>query len=419
MNAHPSILIIGTCDTKADEILFLKSCIEKQDASALIMDVGALGKPHFQPDFSNAEVAAAAGSTLEAILQLGDENRVMTKIAEGAARLTRSLYDQGKIQAMIALGGTMGTDLALDAASALPLGVPKFVVSTVAFSHLLPPDRMAADLMMILWPGGLYGLNSICKSVLSQAAGAVTGVARAAVLPRQDRPLIGVTSLGKACLRYMVPLKPQLEARGYDVAVFHSTGMGGRAFEALAEERRFVAVLDLCLQEVSNHLGGSVVTAGKSRLESAGRAGIPQIVAPGAIDMVDFQAWTETPARFEHRTVHAHNRLVASVATSPEHRAALARIIGEKLALAKGPVQFILPIRGVEEWDRPGEPLHDPDGLGAFLKAIRASIKPPAELLEIDAHINDPHFADAVLGVFDAWVANGVIPSGKIGEDHV
>lgn len=410
MNHQPTILIIGTCDTKADEILFLSECVGKQGGRAVIMDVGALGKPPFEPDYSNTEVAAASGSTLEAILQLGDENRVMTKIAEGAAALTRLLYDQGKIQAMIALGGTMGTDLALDVASVLPVGFPKFVVSTVSFSHLLPPDRLSADLMMILWVGGLYGLNRISQSVLRQAAGAVTGAARASVPVEQGRPLIGVTSLGKACLCYMAALKQQLEARGYEVAVFHCTGMGGRAFETLAQQGRFVAVLDLCLQELSNDLGGSVVTAGKSRLESAAHAGIPQIIAPGAIDMVDFQAWREPPARFKDRPFHAHNRLIASVTTPPEDRAAIARIIGAKVALATAPVQFILPIRGVQEWDRPGQPLHDPEGLETFVREARKSITP---LVEIDAHINDPAFTDLVVSIFDEWVAKGIIPASK------
>jgi uncharacterized protein (UPF0261 family) len=357
---------------------------------------------------------------MDAIRKLGDENGVMTKMSEGARELTGRLYNQGAVQGMIALGGTMGTDLALDAASALPLGVPKFVVSTVAFSHLLPPGRIPADLMMILWPGGLYGLNSISRSVLSQAAGAVTcavigavtGAARASLNAHPERPLIGITSLGQSCTRYMVALKPALEARGYEVAVFHCTGMGGRAFESLASQGRFAAVLDLCLQEVGNHLAGSVVTAGKTRLESAGRAGTPQIVAPGATDMVDFQVWKEIPCRYKDRPFHAHNRLIASATTTAEDRERLARVIGEKLAISNGPVKFILPLRGVEEWDKQGDALHDPESLHAFIREARRSIRPSAELIEIDAHINDPAFTDLVLGIFDGWAAAGIVAPG-------
>lgn len=412
MTGPLTILLVGTCDTKADEILFIKSCIEGQGASVAIMDVGILGKPRFTPEHSNDDVAAAAGTTIASICNLGDENLAMTRLAGGAAALTSRLYAAGKVQGMIALGGSMGTDLALDVAASLPIGVPKFVVSTISFSHLLPPDRIPADVMMILWSGGLYGLNSICQAILSQAAGAVVGAARAAVMPAGTRPKIGMTSLGKSCLTYMVALKPALEARGYELVVFHSTGMGGRAFADLAGQGAFVAVLDLCLQEVSNDLGGSVVVSGKARLEAAGLAGVPQIVAPGAADMVDFAAWSDLPPTYAGRPVHAHNRLIASVTTSGAERRSLARLIGTKLAMATGPVKVLMPLHGIEQWDRPGQPLHDPDGLAAFASELRSAIMAPAELVELETHINDLAFADAVLAALDDWVAKGIVPAG-------
>ena len=408
-----NILLVGTCDTKADEILFIKACMEAQGATVAIMDVGILGKPRFSPDYSNEDVAAAAGTTIADICASGDENTAMTRVANGAANLTRQLYAAGKVNGMIALGGTMGTDLALDVAASLPLGVPKFVVSTISFSHLLPPDRIPADVMMILWSGGLYGLNSICKAILSQAAGAVVGAAKSAIMPSGGRPKIGMTSLGKSCLKYMVTLKPALEVRGYELVVFHSTGMGGRAFADLAGQGAFVAVLDLCLQEVSNDLGGSVVVSGKSRLEAAGLAGIPQIVAPGAADMVDFAAWGEMSPRYADRPFHAHNRLIASVTTPPDERRRLARMIGHKLSLATGPVAVLMPMHGVEEWDRPGEPLHDPEGLAAFTHELRSAIHAPVNFIEVPAHINDAAFAEAVLEVLDAWVVEGIVPRGQ------
>jgi uncharacterized protein (UPF0261 family) len=409
----PDILLIGTCDTKADEILFIRSCIEGQGGRALIMDVGILGKPRFAPDFPNDTVANAADTTIPAIIALGDENLAMTKVAEGAVALTRRLYAEGRIQGMIALGGSMGTDLALDVAACLPIGVPKFIVSTIAFSHLLPPERIPADVMMILWSGGLYGLNSICRAALSQAAGAVVGAARAVVKPSGTCPKIGITSLGKSCLSYMVHLTPALEARGYEPVVFHATGMGGRAFADLAAQGEFVCVLDLCTQEVNNDLQGSVVTSGKSRLTAAGLAGVPQIVAPGATDMVDFPTWAGPAPKHADRPYHAHNRLIASVTTGPDDRRALARTMGEALATALAPVTVLLPLKGIQAWDQPGEPLHDPESLQAFTAAFRTAIRPPARLIELDAHINDPAFAAAVLAVLDDWAAQGVIPKGK------
>jgi uncharacterized protein (UPF0261 family) len=256
---RPRILVIGTGDTKADELSFMRERIEAVDGRAVMMDVSVLGDPPYRPEHDRHAVAEAAGTTIDAIANSGDENSAMTMMALGASRLARALYDRGEIDGIIALGGTMGTDLALDVALALPLGVPKFVVSTIAYSHLVPPDRIATDLMMILWAGGLYGLNSTCKAVLSQACGAVVGAAQAVVRPQAERPIVGMSSLGKSCLKYMVTLKPALERRGYEVVVFHTTGMGGRALEAIAAQRGFAAVLDFSLQEVANQhhrLGG-------------------------------------------------------------------------------------------------------------------------------------------------------------------
>lgn len=227
MSADKTILVIGTYDTKDDELSYLAGCITAQGGGVLRMDVSVLGNPVSPVDITKAQVAQAGGSTIQAAIDSGDENTAMQIMARGAAAEALRLYRAGAIDGVIALGGTMGTDLALDVCAALPLGVPKYVVSTVSFSAMLPPERLAADIQMILWAGGLYGLNSVCKSSLSQAAGAVLGAARAAEPPRANRPLIGMTSFGKTILHYMVTLKPELEKRGYEVAVFHATGMGG------------------------------------------------------------------------------------------------------------------------------------------------------------------------------------------------
>jgi uncharacterized protein (UPF0261 family) len=409
----PRILVIGTGDTKSDELAFMAGVIADAGGTAVMVDVSVLGDPPYRPDYSRHDIATAAGTTIEAIIDSGDENTSMALMAEGAANLARQLYAAGEVDAMIALGGSMGTDLALDVAAVLPLGVPKFVVSTIAYSHLLPPERIAPDLMMILWAGGLYGLNGICASVLSQACGAVVGAARHGLRPTSPRPLIGMTSLGSSCLRYMKHLKPELERRGYDVAVFHATGMGGRAFEAIAAQGGFACVFDFCIQEVCNHHNGSVVTSGPDRMENAGRAGIPQIVAPGAVDMVDLPAWRPLPEQFSERPYHAHNRLLGSITTDPDGRRAIARVIGDKLAQSISPVAFLLPLQGIQEWDRAGEPLHDPAGLDAFLEAMRAAVPASALYDEVDAHINSPEFSARALEILDAWVEQGIVAGGR------
>lgn len=403
-----TILIVGTYDTKDDELTYLAQVIRRQGGAVLTMDVSVLGDPSGPTDISKHQVAEAGGHTITEAIAGEDENLAMQIMAKGAALMAARLHGAGRIDGVLVLGGTMGTDLALDVCCALPLGVPKYIVSTVSFSPLIPAERLPADVQMILWAGGLYGLNSVCKASLSQAAGAVLGAARAVEPPKRDRPLIGMTSFGKTVLRYMVALKPELEARGFEVAVFHATGMGGRAFESLAAQGAFAAVMDFAPQELGNHLMGSTITAGADRMTHAGRAGVPQLVAPGCYDLVDFVGWQEVPEKVRGQEIHAHNRLLSSVAMSPDQRREMAREICARLSAAKGPVTVFVPLQGCNEWDRPGAPLHDAQGLAAFVEEIR-SHKADLPVIELDAHINDAAFTDAVLAVFDDWVARGLI----------
>ena len=239
MSDEKTILVIGTFDTKSDELLYLEERIKSQNGRVLTMDVSVLGDPQTPTSISKHDVAAAADSSIQAAIDSGDENSAMQIMARGSSQLTQQLHADGKIDGMIAMGGTMGTDLALDCAKALPVGVPKYIISTVSFSPIIPADRLSADIQMILWAGGLYGLNSFCKSSLSQAAGAVLGAARAVEPPKADCPVIGMTSLGSSCLSYMKALKPELEERGFEVAILHATGMGGMAYEIIAGKNGF------------------------------------------------------------------------------------------------------------------------------------------------------------------------------------
>jgi len=403
-----TILVVGTYDTKNDELSYMAERIRAQDGEVVTMDVSVLGDPAEPTDWSKHDVAAEGGSSIQAAIDCGDENHAMQIMATGAAVLAARLHREGKIDGVIALGGTMGTDLALDVCAALPLGVPKYVVSTVSFSPLLPAERLAPDIQMILWAGGLYGLNSVCKSSLSQAAGAVLGAARGVEAPVRDRPLIGMTSFGKSVLTYMVTLKPELEKRGYEVAVFHATGMGGRAFEALAAEGAFAAVFDFATQEVGNHMMGGL-SAGSDRLTNAGRAGIPQLVAPGCIDLIDFVGWQPLPERFKDTPSHAHNRLLTSIVLEPDQRREVARELCGHMAGAKAPTVFLLPKGGCHEWDRPGADLNDPDGLAAFCDEMEMACPDNVELKALDCHINDAAFCETALAIFDQWVAEGLV----------
>jgi uncharacterized protein (UPF0261 family) len=406
-----TILVIGTYDTKEDELIYLAGCIDAQGGTVLKMDVSVLGEPSEPCDVSKHDIARAAQSTIQEAIKCGDENHAMQIMARGASTYASELHATGRIDGVIILGGTMGTDLALDVCQALPLGVPKYIVSTISFSPLIPADRLSPDIQMILWAGGLFGLNSVCKSSLSQAAGAVLGAACAVEKPDTKRPIVGMTSLGSSCLSYMKLLKPALEARGFEVAIYHATGMGGMAYEKFAGEGGFACVMDFALPELGNLLAGSVINAGKDRLLNAGRTNTPQIVAPGCLDLIDFAGWQDIPEQYTDRPFHAHNRLIKSSALNIEERRETARELGKRLAQSQAPVHVILTTEGIEEWDRPGEPAHDPEGLMAFLSEMRSAIKLPMQLSEIDAHINDQAFADKALEIFDAWVANDTVRS--------
>ncbi|UWQ91658.1 Tm-1-like ATP-binding domain-containing protein [Rhodobacteraceae bacterium M382] len=406
-----TILVAGTYDTKDDELTYLSDVIRAQGGNVLSMDVSVLGDPSKPTDVSKHDVAEAGGSSIQQAIESGDENTAMQIMARGSAAKALALYRAGQIDGVIVLGGTMGTDLALDLCAALPVGVPKYVVSTVSFSPLIPPERLPSDVQMILWAGGLFGLNSICKASLSQAAGAVLGAARAVEAPKRDRPLIGMTSFGKTVLRYMVTLKPALEARGFEVAVFHATGMGGRAFESLAGEGAFAAVFDFAPQEVSNHIFGGL-SAGADRMTNAGKSGTPQLIAPGCYDLVDFVGWQDPPQQLVGRETHAHNRLLTSAMLDADERRTVARAICDKLSGATAPVALLLPQGGCNEWDRPGGELHDAGGLIAFCDEIKSACPENVMLHAMPDHINDAAFCDRALAIFDEWIASGVV-TGK------
>ncbi|MFV8556469.1 Tm-1-like ATP-binding domain-containing protein [Sulfitobacter sp. SBS6] len=407
-----TILVVGTYDTKNDELEYMVERVRALGGGTLSMDISVLGDPEKPTDFSKHDVAEAGGSSIKAAIDSGDENTAMQIMAKGASTLARQLFAEGKFDGVVVLGGTMGTDAALDICQALPLGVPKYVVSTVSFSPLIEPQRLSADIQMILWAGGLYGLNSVCKSSLSQAAGAVLGAARAVEPPTNDRPMVGMTSLGSSCLKYMKKLKPELEKRGFEVAIFHATGMGGMAYESIARDGGFACVMDFALPELGNLLAGSVINGGDDRMLNAGKAGIPQIVAPGCLDLIDFAGWQEIPEQYRDRPFHAHNRLIKCSALNAEERRETAREIAKRLKASETPSHVILTNGGIEEWDREGQEANDPEAFGEFCDEMRKQMTAPIHFTELDCHINDQAFVDAVLQIFDGWIEDGTIKTG-------
>ena len=404
-----TILIIGTFDTKDSELSFIADSIRAEGGEIIRMDVGVLGEPVSRVEISKEEVAGRGGSSIPEIIAFQDENMSMQVMAQGASKIASELYFKNQMHGVIILGGSMGTDLALEVCQALPLGVPKQIVSTVAFSPMIAPSRLVGDIQMTLWAGGLYGLNSICKSSLSLAAGAVIGAAKMAKPWDKSKPVVGMTSFGSSALTYMIDLFPAMEKRGFELAVFHATGMGGMAFDDLARQGVFSCVMDFAPQEITNLVFGSVLSAGENRMLGAGVANTPQIVAPGCIDLIDFPTWQDPPEIFKGREFHAHNRLICSAGLTIEEQCQVGREICERISQSRAPVHLIMPTTGIQAWDREGQPFYNPDAKQALTMEFRNSCKAPAIFTELDCHINDKEFVDKALEIFDAWLDEGII----------
>ncbi len=401
-----TIIVIGALDTRGEEIKYLADRIQEQGYETRVIDVGVLGSAPFQPSISRDEVAAAAGTTIKDIIALHHEGRAMSAMAAGTFKVLKELYDSSQMDGVVAAGGSMSTSLSLEAIQSLPLGVPKLILSTIAFSPLVNPESVCADLSMMLWPAGLYGLNNISRGVLNAAAGAISGAADVyAKQPVKKKKTVGITSLGTSQLKYVKALKPALEKRGYDVAVFHTLGMGGQAYEQAIKDGLIDVALDLSLVELVDEVVGGVTTAGKIRLKAAAEKGIPQIVGAGAIGNFFWFAGRPLPPELKNRKHHRHNQLLTIVAAETGDKAKVGRLVAERLNEAKGQTSVVIPLVGWVEGDRhPRSPFHDPKGGKAFSEALKSNLKPGIKVIELDCHVNDPQFSEAVLNLFDEMI---------------
>jgi uncharacterized protein (UPF0261 family) len=399
------IAIVGTLDTKGEQIKYLKDRIEGRGNEAIVIDVGVLGMPLFKPDITREQVAQASGSSLEEISTFNGEARAIGKMATGASGIVRKLWEMGNLDGLLGLGGTMGTSLALTVMRAVPFHLPKLIVSTCAFAPFITPETLSGDLMMIEWPAGLWGLNSMSKRTLDIAAGAISGAAEMhSGFEGKGKKMIGITTLGPSVCTYLIPLKMELENKGYQVAAFHTQGIGGRMFEQAIDQGLIEVALDLGTCELVNQAAGGAYIAGEERLETAGKKGIPQIVAPGCLDMFGWLTGKPFPRRLRTRPKHEHNSLVTAVKSSKEEKAKAGKLMAEKLNKAKGPTAMVIPMQGFSAWDKPGGFSYDPEGREAFRKIVRKNLRPEIKIIELDAHINDNTFSDEVMRLFDQMV---------------
>jgi uncharacterized protein (UPF0261 family) len=398
-----TVAIVGTLDTKGADFQFLRDEIVRRGCRVLVIDVGVVGEPAFEPDVPRTEVAEAAGVDLRALQDAGDRGEAVAAMARGIPLVVRRLFDEGRIHGVISMGGGAGTLLGSSAMRALPVGVPKVLVSTVASGDVAAYVGMS-DIAMIHSVVDVAGVNSISRKVYGNAAGAIVGMVAHETAAGEDKPIIAASMFGNTT-RAVNQAKAQLEAKGYEVLVFHATGAGGRTMEALIDDGLVTAVLDMTTTEWADELCGGVLSAGPHRLEAAARAGIPQVVVPGCIDMCNFWAPETIPEKYRDRTFYKWNPNVTLMRTTPEENARLGEIFAEKLGAATGPVAVYVPVKGFSEVDLEGKPFHLPEANRAFVDALRANLKPGIDIVEMDVDINDPQFSSATVAALLEMVA--------------
>lgn len=395
-----TIALLGTLDTKGREFDFVKQIIEKRGHKTILIDAGILGPPAIEPDITREEVALKGGSTIEELISKKDRGHAISLMSKGACIIVEELYKEGKIDGIISLGGSGGTALATAAMRMLPVGFPKVMVSTMASGDTRPYVGVK-DITMMYSVVDISGVNKLSSHILVNAAGAICGMVESKApeinktINGKEKPLVGATMFGVTtpCVEKVHSI---LEENGCEVLVFHATGTGGMAMESLIESGFINAVADITTTEWCDELVGGVLSAGPTRLEAAGKIGIPQVVSVGALDMVNFGPIDTVPEQFKGRNLYKHNPTVTLMRTTVEENRKLGEIIAEKLNKAKGPVVLFIPLKGVSAIDKEGMPFYDPEADAVLFETLKKHLKPNIEVRELNCHINDKEFAEAM-----------------------
>ena len=393
-----TVVLLGTLDTKGKEYDYLRARLREQGVDVVLVDAGVF-EPQAEADVSQDEVAAAGGAEIAALREAGDRGAAVEAMGRGAAEVVRRLHEEGGLDGILTVGGSGNSSIGAQAMRGLPVGVPKLIVSTLASGDTRPYVG-ATDVSMTYSVVDISGLNRISERILSNAAGAIAGMAKVSMAEGGEgrplgKPLIGASMFG-VTTPSVTRARERLEELGYEVLVFHATGTGGQSMEALARGGFLAGVLDITTTELADDLVGGVLSAGPDRLEAAGELGLPQVVSLGALDMVNFGPRETVPPQFEGRNLYVHNPTVTLMRTTPEECAELGRRIARKLSAATGPVTLFVPLGGVSMIDAEGQPFHDPDADAALFGALRAGLEENVEVYEVEADVNDPAFADAM-----------------------
>src|SRR6266446_2110318 len=387
--------ILGAFDTKGEDHAFLREEILKLGHQVLTVNIGVLGTTTLFPvDFEASEVVQAAGLDLEQIRTRKDKAEAMKAFDLGAPKLVRQLYENERFDGIIGMGGSGGSSIIASAMRALPIGVPKVLVSTVASGDVSFYVR-GKDITMIPSIVDVAGLNRISRMIYARAAGAICGMVQNEPVRRgQDRPIITASMFGNttdcvgACSK-------SLKEKGFEVLVFHATGAGGRAMETLVSDGLVEAVLDITTTEWADELCRGIFSAGPERLDAPGLRGIPHLIVPGCVDMANFGAPSTVPEKYRQtkRLFYEWNPSVTLMRTNVEENRRMGEIFAQKANAAQGPVAFLIPLKGVSMLDGDGQQFCDREADRAMFEAIKANLKPGIAVVEVDLNINDPLFA--------------------------
>lgn len=400
-----TIAVLGTLDTKGHEHAYVAEIIRSRGHQTLLIDTGSAEPPQVKPDVTRDEVAAANGVDLAGILERKDRGEAVTAMAGAAAVYLAKLVSEGRVQGVISLGGGGGTAIGSAAMRALPVGFPKVMVSTLAAGNVAPYIG-TKDIVMFPSIVDVSGLNRISRVLLARAAGAICGMVETEVPAADDKPLIAASMFGNTteCVNMA---KKILEDAGYEVLVFHATGTGGRIMESLIESGMFAGVLDITTTEWADEYVGGILGAGPTRLDASAKTGVPSIITPGCLDMVNFGERATIPAKFDGRTFYIHNPQVTLMRTTPAECAELGRILAEKANACRGPVTVLLPKKAISIISATGKPFHSPEADAALFDSIKAHLRPGLPLIEMDCEINAPEFASACAEVLLASLKLG------------
>jgi uncharacterized protein (UPF0261 family) len=408
------IILLGTLDTKGVEYRFVCDLLRAQGLEVLLIDAG-VAAPTVPPDVPSEHVFAAAGTTLVALRQANDRGKAVETAARGAANLVKDLHLHGKVDGILCLGGSAGTTIGTAAMRALPFGVPKIMVSTLA-SGQVKQWVGVRDILMLHSVVDISGLNRVSRQVLTNAAHAMIGMAKAPpTVNRGEGPLITATMFG-VTTPCVSACRQQLESRGFEVLVFHATGTGGMTMESFVEDGLIRGVLDITTTELADEAVGGILSAGPDRLTAAGLCGVPQVISLGALDMVNFGPRDTVPEKFSGRRFYQHNAAVTLMRTTPEENDRLGKEIAQKASAARGPTAVLVPLRGVSAIDRDGQPFWWPEADHALFQSLRNWMSPHVKLLELELHINDPQFADAAVTTLQELMASGGPPMASGGR---